>query len=135
MRSATNVLPVLLAALLLASSSSSLFAAPESASPGVPQPLSGDVAAVRSLIDRLLPPAKSPPAPSSDHFDLQLLGGDQDCAPGVAPPCFGLADIVEDHDNVGAKGLGRIQIRGTRASELTAGLGFYLRHYCNMTIG
>ena len=125
MRSATNVLPVLLAALLLASSSS-LFAAPESASPGVPQPLSGDVAAARSLIDRLLLPAnKSPALPApSDHFDLQLLGGDQDCASGVAPPCFGLAD-----------GLSRIQIRGTRASELTAGLGFYLRHYCNMTIG
>ena len=120
MRSATDALPVLLAALLFASS---LFAAPASASPGVPQPLSGDVAAVRSLIDRLLPAKSLSPAPS-DHFDLQLLGDDQDCAPGVAPPCFGLAD-----------GLGRIQIRGTRASELTAGLGFYLRHYCNMTIG
>lgn len=98
-----------------------------------PQPLSGDVSAVRALIDRLLPPSSANllmPAPS-DQFDLQLLGGDKDCASNVAPPCFRLADI-SDHDNGGSS---RIQIRGTRASELTAGLGFYLRHYCNMTIG
>ena len=98
-----------------------------------PQPLSGDVAAVRALIDRLLPPSsaiQSTPA-ASDHFDLQLLGSDGECAPNVASPCFSLAD-TSDRDNGGSS---RIQIKGTRASELTAGLGFYLRHYCNMTIG
>lgn len=30
---------------------------------------------------------------------------------------------------------GEIQITGTTANELSAGVGWYLRHYCNMTIG
>lgn len=102
--------------------------------PPQPQPLSGDVSAVWALIDRLLPRSSTNPSSThtpSDEFDLQLLGGDEDCAPNVAPPCFSLADIENNNNG----GISRIQIKGTRASELTAGLGFYLRHYCNMTIG
>jgi hypothetical protein len=30
---------------------------------------------------------------------------------------------------------GQVSVRGTTASELTAAIGYYLRNYCNMTIG
>eukprot|EP00656_Telonema_subtile_P046113 TRINITY_DN5245_c0_g1_i1.p1 TRINITY_DN5245_c0_g1~~TRINITY_DN5245_c0_g1_i1.p1 ORF type:complete len:881 (+),score=212.00 TRINITY_DN5245_c0_g1_i1:28-2643(+) len=77
----------------------------------------GTVDAVYALLDRVLP------AGAAQHFDLNLQDGQ--CAPGVAPPCFALAD------NANAT----ISIRGSSASELTAGVGVYLREYCNMTVG
>eukprot|EP00662_Eupelagonemidae_sp_cell21_P052682 gene52681-50565_t len=44
--------------------------------------------------------------------------------PGAAAPCY----------HVDATG-GKVSISATGANELTAGLGYYLRQHCNMTIG
>ena len=82
-----------------------------------PRPLIGDASSVEALVERLLTRG------AASHFNFQLQ--DEDCDSGVAPPCFG----IEDTDD------GRVLITGTTASELTAGLGWYLRRFCNMTIG
>ena len=81
-----------------------------------PPHLVGTAPAAAALLERMLPG-------SSAHFELALVAR----CPGVAPgkACFTLAD------GAGAK----TQIGGTSASELTAGIGVYLREYCNMTIG
>ena len=84
---------------------------------GPPHRLRGDLQAVADLIDRVLP------SPASSIFDLQIVDN-QDCAPGISPPCFSLADKDQ-----------ALVVKGTTASELTAGLGHYFRHFCNMTIG
>jgi hypothetical protein len=83
--------------------------------PPFPPHLVGNVSSVYALIERVLPG-------SSDHFSLSLSPS---CA-GVqsGKNCFTLADD-------GSK----ISITGTTASELTGGLGVYLREYCGMTIG
>ena len=86
-----------------------------------PAHLRGNASAVAALLERVLGPG------SSAHFDLSLAPA---CSPGVgtsgaASNCFTLAD-GED---------GRIKITGTTASELTGGLGVYLREYCGLTFG
>ena len=79
------------------------------------EPLQGDVSAVYDLLDRVLP------AGGTGHFSLEL----GDCERRDPPPCFSLQDTND----------GRLLVTGTTASELSAGIGFYLRHFCNMTIG
>mmetsp|Transcript_126804 Transcript_126804/g.370703 ORF Transcript_126804/g.370703 Transcript_126804/m.370703 type:complete len:809 (+) Transcript_126804:82-2508(+) len=71
--------------------------------------------AVGDLLDRVLPGARQ-------HFALRLASA----CPGLGgrTPCYHLAD-EGDH----------LAIVATGASELAAAVGFYLRDYCNMTIG
>ncbi len=69
------------------------------------------VAAVLALLDRLIPG-------SSSHFDLRLAGN-------AAQPCFSLSDATD----------GRVAVSAPDLSTLSAGVGFYLRERCNMTIG
>jgi hypothetical protein len=76
----------------------------------------GDLNSAYELLERLLPG-------SSAHFSLSLSGSGP-CA-GLAPPCFSLVD--------GPGGV--VNVSGTGVSEVTAGLGVYLREVCNMTIG
>jgi hypothetical protein len=78
------------------------------------QQLKGNVWAVYSLLERVLPG-------SSDHFNLALV----DSCPGTQRACFVMSDDTD----------GKIKIVGTSASELTAAIGIYFRQYCNMTIG
>ena len=81
-----------------------------------PQHLAGNVSAVAALLERVLPG-------SSAQFELSL----GPTCPGVpaGKACFTLSD----------GGAGRTVITGTSASELTGGLGVYLREYCQMTFG
>ena len=87
--------------------------------PSFPPHLVGNASAVHALLERVLPG-------SSAHFDLSIDRA-HGC-PGVpsGKACFTLAD--------GAGGK-KTTITGTTASELTGGLGVYLREYCGMTIG
>ena len=85
-----------------------------SASPVAPYVNQGSVAAVAELIERRLPGA-------SAHFELSFA----DTCEGSTPPCFSLAD--------GADGV--VKLSATGAAELASGVGYYLRNYCNMTIG
>lgn len=85
--------------------------APATAALGPPV-LAGEVAAVTALLQRKLP--------GSSQFQLQISPG----ACGTAT-CFRLSDAPS----------GRTSVVGTSASELSAGVGHYLREYCNMTIG
>ena len=78
-----------------------------------PPVLAGEVAGVAALLQRKLP--------GSSQFLLQISAD----ACGAAT-CFRLAD---------ASSGGRISVTGTSASELSAGVGYYLREYCNMTMG
>lgn len=69
-----------------------------------------------ALLERLLPG-------TSANFILSLTPS---CPSGAA--CFVLSDVTTGS---GAA----IAIAGTRASDLSAGLGFYLREYANITVG
>ena len=82
-----------------------------------PSHLVGSVPAVAALLERVLPG-------SATRFELSIAP----TCPGVpaGKACFTLAD--------GAGGK-TIKVTGTSASELTGGVGAYLREYCNMTIG
>jgi alpha-N-acetylglucosaminidase len=82
-----------------------------------PPHLVGSPSAVTELIERVLPG-------SSRRFELSIAP----TCPGVKEgrACFTLADSSDGTKTV---------ITGTSASELTGGLGVYLREYCNMTIG
>lgn len=84
-----------------------------------PKHLAGNVSAVAALLERVLPG-------SSSQFELSLAPA----CPGIpaGKACFSLSDGDGD-------GAGRIVITGTSASELTGGLGVYLREYCQMTFG
>ena len=96
--------------------------------PSFPPHLVGNVSAVYALVDRVVGPG------SSTHFTFELTTNSTTC-PGIEPGinCFTLADHVDydDDDDTHTK----MRITGTTASEVTAGLGYYLREYCNMTIG
>jgi hypothetical protein len=74
--------------------------------------LEGNANAVAKLLERKIG--------SSSHFLLQVT---PDACGRVT--CFRLTDSVD----------GRISVVGTSASELSAGVGHYLREYCNMTMG
>lgn len=77
-------------------------------------PLKGDVTAVFDLLDRVLPPG------GKEHFSLQV-GACLD----IEPPCF----CLQDETN------GKLKVTATSVSELSAGIGHYLRQFANMTIG
>ena len=64
-------------------------------------------------------------APS--HFELVLLSSKETpCHNGSAiAPCFGLSDISG----------GKVRIEASSLSELTYGIGYYLRFYCAVTVG
>jgi hypothetical protein len=74
---------------------------------------SGSVDAVYDLVERILPG-------SSQHFRLTLTS----CPDHGA--CFLVSDVPGSTD---------VDISASSVSELTAGLGVYLREVCNMTIG
>ena len=82
------------------------------AAAATPQAPAGNVSAVYDLLDRVLP------AGSSEHFDLSLGAG---CLSG-----FVLADSAAS---------GKVQISGATASDLSAGVGYYLMEYANLTFG
>jgi Alpha-N-acetylglucosaminidase (NAGLU) N-terminal domain len=88
---------------------------------GLPRPqLLGEVSAVYDLIDRVLGSATISNSTAASHpFHLQLVHRNE------SDLFFQLEDSVD----------GLIRITGTTANELSAGVGWYLRHYCNMTIG
>ena len=93
------------------------FAASHRSAATFPPHLVGSVPAVVALLERTLPG-------SAAHFELSI----EPSCPGVpdGQACFALAD--------GAGGK-TTKITGTSASELTGGLGHYLRDNCSMTIG
>jgi hypothetical protein len=74
-----------------------------------PPHLVGNVSAVTALLERVLPG-------SSAHFELSIEATCPDVPSGKA--CFTLADSIDGK---------RTKITGTSASELTGGLGIYLR--------
>lgn len=78
------------------------------------QQIVGNVSAVYDLLERVLPS-------SSSHFVLSIVP----FCPGTSQPCYQITDTPD----------GKIALAGTSASELTAGVGFYLREFCNLTIG
>lgn len=96
-----------------------------------PPHLTGSTDAVYALLERILPG-------SSSHFEF-VIDANVSCqnqnrfnnAAGAtttaAAACFTLQD--------GAAGAPRIRIEGTTASELTGGLGVYIREWCNITVG
>lgn len=80
--------------------------------------LPGNVSAVYSLLERILPG-------SSGNFSLAI--DTEFCNSSKSGLCFHLSD----NGNVTNK----ISIIASSASELSAGLGYYLREYCYMTMG
>ena len=84
--------------------------------PSFPPHLVGNATAVAALLERVLPG-------SSAQFMLSI----EPSCPGIpaGKACFSLSDGPA----------GRTKITGTSASELTGGLGVYLREHCGMTVG
>eukprot|EP01065_Artemidia_motanka_P029639 TRINITY_DN35724_c0_g1_i1.p1 TRINITY_DN35724_c0_g1~~TRINITY_DN35724_c0_g1_i1.p1 ORF type:complete len:846 (+),score=277.66 TRINITY_DN35724_c0_g1_i1:58-2595(+) len=80
---------------------------------GSAAPPKGTVQAVYDLLDRVVPGQKQ-------HFTL----GFADNCTVEAAPCFSFS----------ASG-GAVTVTATGANELAAGIGFYMREHCNMTIG
>ena len=70
------------------------------------QQLTGDVAAVYVLLDRVLPGSR-------DHFQLSIADTCGDSADGKA--CFKLSDTAQ----------GKVQVLATGANELAYGIGSY----------
>ena len=120
-----------------------------------PPHLVGKASAVYALLERILPG-------SSPHFELKISNACPGIPRGKA--CFTLADgpardgPVRDgpsndkHDDEEEKGDDNrnnnsnnnnnnnnnnavVAVTGTTASEIAAGVGYYLREYCSMTIG
>lgn len=81
-----------------------------------PPHLTGNVSAVYALLERVIPG-------SSSNFELSISGTCEGIPAGKA--CFTLADTPQ----------GKISVAGTSASEISGGIGVYLREYCGMTIG
>jgi hypothetical protein len=90
------------------------FAAVVCAVPSIPLPL-GNASAVSALVERLYPGASS-----SFIFALDAA------ACPSAQSCFSISD---------GSSAGTIHIAGSTASELSAGLGYYLREFVNATWG
>ena len=89
--------------------------------PSFPPHLVGNATAVAALLERVLPGA-------SAHFPFSVES-ERGC-PGVPAGvnCFTLADGTGD-------AAGKVVVTGTTASEVTGGLGVYLREHCGMTFG
>eukprot|EP01050_Picozoa_sp_SAG11_P015664 SAG11_NODE_2056_length_3877_cov_2.744574_2_plen_177_part_00 len=95
---------------LLAGATVATAAADEST---FPQHLAGDTAAVYALLERILPG-------SSAHFALDI--GEGDCPDRQRKPCFTIMDTTTADYSVP-----KTKVVGTTASEVTAGIGIYLR--------
>ena len=93
-----------------------LFCTVDAAVPSFPPHLVGSADAVSALLERVLPG-------SSARFDLTV---DVALACPREANCFSLADSSDGLKTV---------VTGTTASELAAGVGFYLREICGMTVG
>lgn len=85
----------------------------------LPPPLFGNASAVYALLERLLPGA-------SPFFALSL---------GPSCPSNAACFVLSDAPPATPGGAGTVAIAGTRANDLSAGLGFYLREYANITVG
>eukprot|EP00040_Diaphanoeca_grandis_P017313 m.90087 g.90087 ORF g.90087 m.90087 type:complete len:978 (+) comp26364_c0_seq1:96-3029(+) len=85
-----------------------------------PDHLTGNVSAVVALVERVLPG-------SSDHFDFTIVPQPPPPANPEGAPANGFT-LKDGAD-------GKIVITATTASELTGGLGIYLREFCNITVG
>ena len=83
--------------------------------PSFPPHLVGNATAVYGLLERVLPG-------SSAHFELAIA---PQAASHGGKNAFTISDVTG----------GRTRITGTTASELTGGLGVYLREHCGMTVG
>ena len=80
--------------------------------------LRGSVEAVYELIERVLPG-------SSLHFSLSFINASEcQSEGGAVGACFRISDAEN----------ATTAVYGTSASELSAGVGFYLREYCGMTV-
>ena len=84
--------------------------------PPFPEHLVGNVSEVHALLERVVPG-------SSAKFEV-VLGGAA-CGEGGRGNCFVLSD----------GGGGRVRVQGSTASELTAGIGVYLREWAGITVG
>lgn len=127
---------LLLLSVLGRSQSSAAPAAPASEEARLKN--TGSVKAVEAMVERIFAKrifAKAAAASASasvefaSPFQFSLLAPGTSCGEQprtVAPPCFSVAD---------GSAAGTIAIAGTTASELGAGLGFYLREIANQTIG
>ena len=82
-----------------------------------PPHLTGNVSAVYALLERVIPG-------SSTHFELALAPSCSGASGPAGAACFALSDASS-----------KTRITGTSASELTGGLGVYLREWCNITVG
>lgn len=81
-----------------------------------PDVLQGGVRAVYDLLDRVLPGSR-------EHFILSITS--EACDAGGATMCYKLSTTKD----------GRLSVAASSASELTYGIGRYLRTECGMTIG
>lgn len=81
----------------------------------LPPPPKGDPQAVYALVERILPGA-------SGAFEFSLINS---CGGADVAQCFVLSDADGE----------KISIQGVTASDLTAGLGHYLREYVGITLG
>jgi alpha-N-acetylglucosaminidase len=92
----------------------------------------GSVEAVEAMVQRIFAGAAATGDSAEEFvspFEFSLLAWGKSCggrSHAAAPPCFSITD---------GSTVGTIAIAGTTASELGAGLGFYLREVANMTIG
>lgn len=87
-----------------------------------PPPLVGQASAVYDLLDRVLGGA---PHPFRLEIQQQQPGGNL---------YFQLQDTTNGKTGDEEKN-SSILVKASTASELSAGVGWYLRHYCNMTLG
>jgi hypothetical protein len=89
--------------------------------PNEPLPI-GSVDAVNALLERVIPG-------SSAHFSLSLVGS---CPGATSPNCYTLSDRSTSVDG---STVVTVDVAGTSASSLTAGIGEYFRESLNLTFG
>ena len=91
----------------------------------------GSVVAIEQLVARLFSKVSQTNRSTTfaSPFTFQLLPLDQACGTATPhpkqPPCFSIEDVANN----------QFLVSGTTASELGAGVGYYLRQYANQTIG
>jgi Alpha-N-acetylglucosaminidase (NAGLU) tim-barrel domain/Alpha-N-acetylglucosaminidase (NAGLU) N-terminal domain len=88
-----------------------------------------DVSVLHNLVDRILANKED-----GDHFQFQVCRQHEDCGSDSDGDVvdgggwFRLQQQVQPDE-------GRLLILGSSNSDLAYGLGYYLRYYCNMTLG
>jgi hypothetical protein len=112
-------------------SSSSLNQDYDSAAAAAQLKNTGSVVAIEQLVARLFSKVSQTNRSTTfaSPFTFQLLPPDQACGTATPhpkqPPCFSIEDVANN----------QFLVSGTTASELGAGVGYYLRQYANQTIG